>query len=137
MIRNLHTRSLNIVYKGELTPSLELILRFSIRLFKVKMTLGGSLDFLRSQLIIMGLLIQDSSKFDDSDLILKVIPSGLVEEDKLSLTWEVLSFESKFMMIQIYFDNPLYISSNGRDDLEKLSILCTNPKKFVKVSDEI
>ena len=99
MIRNLHTRSLNIVYKGELTPSLELILRFSIRLFKVKMTLGGSLDFLRSQLIIMGLLIQDSSKFDDSDLILKVIPSGLVEEDKLSLTWEVLSFESKFMMI--------------------------------------
>ena len=88
-------------------------------------------------MIIMGLLIQDSSKFDDSDLILKVVPSGLVEEDKLSLTWEVLSFESKFMMIQIYFDNPLYISSNGRDDLEKLSILCTNPKKFVKVSDEI
>ena len=81
--------------------------------------------------------MQDSSKFDDSDLILKVVPSGLVEEDKLSLTWEVLSFESKFMMIQIYFDNPLYISSNGRDDLEKLSILCTNPKKFVKVSDEI
>ena len=76
------------------------------------------------------------TEFDDTDLNIKVIPSGLVEIDKLTLTWEVQSFESKFMMIQIFFDNPLFISSNGKNDREKLLIQCKDPSEFVSVSDE-
>ena len=57
-------------------------------------------------------------EFDDNDLQIKVIPSGWVGVDKLSLKWEVVSFSETYMEVQVFFDNPLLISSNGPEELE-------------------
>jgi len=46
-----------------------------------------------------GLDVAKLKEIDQSDLEIVVIPSGMVEEEKLGLKWQVISFEKKAMQI--------------------------------------
>lgn len=60
--------------------------------------------------------------FDSETLQLELIPSGLVMDRYLNFDWVVTDFTEKYFVIQLEFENPLYVSSNGADYLERLKI---------------
>ena len=47
--------------------------------------------------------------------------------DKLNFTWEATEFTEKYLIIQLNFSNPLYVSFGGNDSI---SVSVTNQSYF-------
>jgi len=54
-------------------------------------------------------------------LDIKVIPGYYSDPSKLGLNWTYVSFSPGLLELQLYFDDPIFVSSN-RDDKDLLSI---------------
>jgi hypothetical protein len=51
-----------------------------------------------------------------------IIPSGQVDKKYLNFTWNVTDYSNTYIVIQLSFEHPLYVSSTGRDSLDKVSV---------------
>ena len=77
----------------------------------------------------------DLSKIDFMVLNIEIIESGEVDSDNLKFTWSVTAFGRNYLIIQLIFKDPLFVSSTGPSLREKLKIECFNPKFFVRIID--
>ena len=66
------------------------------------------------------LVVPEYDDFNSDILKISVLPSGFVDEEMLKFEWQVVNFEMGAFKIQITFENPLLISSNGPKALERL-----------------
>ena len=57
-----------------------------------------------------------------SAIDISVVPSMYSNSSKLTLSWELLSFDTKQMEFQIYFDEPDFISSEEDPEILKIVI---------------
>jgi len=48
----------------------------------------------------------------------------------LSFTWNTTDFKSNYFVVQLNFANPLYVSSTGRLNLDKIQVTVLNPTLF-------
>lgn len=64
-------------------------------------------------------------------LDLQLIQKTTVDEKFLGFSWNLTAFEVDHLKLQIKFDNPLYISSQGVDKQDKLLVTIRRPEFFL------
>ena len=59
------------------------------------------------------------------------------DESDLLLTWEATSFTEDELTIQLYFNNPIHMSTEGRYRRDKIIVGCNKPLLFCYKPDKV
>jgi hypothetical protein len=63
-------------------------------------------------------------------LKLEIIQATSVSEELAQFTWQATSFSPNLLLLQITFENPLYISSEGRKRADTIRVTVTDAHLF-------
>lgn len=81
--------------------------------------------------------IPNITNMNSTVLDVTIIPSG--SSKYLQFVWNVTRFDNNGFDIQLVFEKPLYVSANGRNYYDKVSVLCkineffTSKQSFVTI----
>ena len=76
--------------------------------------------------------VSNLTTINETALHLEILVPGYdnydeIDMSKLAFTWNVTTYSERFMIIQLDFENPIYVSMTGVNDILVLRVLDMHP----------